>query len=107
MSYQLYRSTTLGTTLQDSLDELISAQQISPDLALKVLQQFDRSVNQALSQKAANRYTFKGHLKMYRFCDNVWTCVLEGAEFRDSHGQESVATQKIKIVACDANSAKQ
>ena len=36
MSYQLYRNTTLGITLQDALDELISSQQITPDLALKV-----------------------------------------------------------------------
>lgn len=35
MSYQLYRNTTLGNTLQESLDELISYGQITPQLALK------------------------------------------------------------------------
>lgn len=36
MSYQLYRSMSLGESLQAALDELISEQHISPDLALKV-----------------------------------------------------------------------
>jgi hypothetical protein len=35
MSYQLYRNTTIGNTLQESLDELISYGQITPQLALK------------------------------------------------------------------------
>ena len=30
MSYELYRNTTLGDTLQDTLDELIGSQQITP-----------------------------------------------------------------------------
>ena len=38
-SYQLYRNTTLGTTLQDSLDELLQTQQISPSIKNKVLEQ--------------------------------------------------------------------
>lgn len=109
MSYQLYRNTTLGNTLQESLDELISVSfmflsilfihpsvkiiqktsksifnplflikfqygQITPQLALKVLLQFDKSINQALSNKVKSRITFKASkLNTYRFCDNVWT----------------------------------
>lgn len=93
MSYQLYRNTTLGNTLQESLDELISYGQITPQLALKgllltwisislvltswifaVLLQFDKSINSALSNKVKSRITFKASkLNTYRFCDNVWT----------------------------------
>lgn len=94
MSYQLYRNTTLGNTLQESLDELISYGNITPQLALKgkskvafdillylqfilicisVLLQFDKSINGALSSKVKSRITFKaGKLNTYRFCDNVW-----------------------------------
>ena len=39
MSYQVYRNTTLGTTLQDSLDELLANQQISRSLKDKVLEE--------------------------------------------------------------------
>jgi len=59
MAYQLYRNTTLGNTLQESLDELIQYGQITPQLAYKVLLQFDRSMNKALAEKVKNRLTFK------------------------------------------------
>ena len=39
MSYQLYRNTTLGHTLQEALDELMQMQMLSPNLALRVLLQ--------------------------------------------------------------------
>ncbi|KFO87503.1 Transcription initiation factor IIA subunit 2, partial [Buceros rhinoceros silvestris] len=42
--YQLYRNTTLGNSLQESLDELIQSQQITPQLALQVLLQFDKAI---------------------------------------------------------------
>ena len=45
MSYQVYRNTTLGTTLQDSLDELLANQQISRSLKDKVLEEVCHSVS--------------------------------------------------------------
>ncbi|KFO87871.1 Transcription initiation factor IIA subunit 2, partial [Buceros rhinoceros silvestris] len=43
MAYQLYGNTTLGNSLQESLDELIQSRQITPQLALQVLLQFDKA----------------------------------------------------------------
>ncbi|XP_060555258.1 transcription initiation factor IIA subunit 2-like [Ruditapes philippinarum] len=103
-SYQLYRNTTLGHTLQESLDELIQMGQISPQLALKVLLQFDKAINVALANRVKNRVTFKGKLNTYRFCDNVWTFVLNNAEFKDM--QELAKVDKVKIVACDGKGAE-
>ncbi|XP_065070359.1 transcription initiation factor IIA subunit 2-like [Rhopilema esculentum] len=99
MSYQLYRNTTLGNSLQESLDELIQSQQITPQLALKALLEFDKAINHALATKVKNRITFKGHLNTYRFCDNVWTFVLEDVQFRELG--EMVKVEKVKVVACD------
>jgi len=100
MTYQLYRNTTLGNTLQESLDEFIQLNQISSPLALKVLLQFDKTINDALSKKVRTRLTFKAsHLKTYRFCDNVWTFVLKDVDFRE--GNETIKGEKVKIVACD------
>lgn len=122
MSYQLYRNTTLGHTLQESLDELIQVSsinllvlccstlitvfqygQITPQLAEKVLLQFDRSINQTLATKVKTRLTFKaGKLNTYRFCDNVWTFMLNDVEFKEV--QEITRIDKVKIVACDGKS---
>jgi len=99
MSYQLYRNTTLGNSLQESLDELIQSQQITPQLALKALLEFDKAINNALATKVKNRINFKGHLNTYRFCDNVWTFVLENVTFRELG--EVVKVDKVKVVACD------
>nr|CAG4638877.1 EOG090X0L7F [Cyclestheria hislopi] len=104
MAYQLYRNTTLGNTLQESLDELIQYGQITPQLALKVLLQFDRAMNNALATRVKNRLTFKANrLNTYRFCDNVWTFLLSDVEFRDVH--ELATAETVKIVACDGKTA--
>lgn len=58
-TYQLYRNTTLGHTLQESLDELIQYSQLSPQLAMKVLLQFDKTINFVLASKVKSRLTFK------------------------------------------------
>lgn len=91
MSYQLYRNTTIGNALQETLEEEIRNGLISHQLASKgelkcfqgiikyiseitVLEQFDKSINTALSSKVKNCITFRaGKLQTYRFCDNVWT----------------------------------
>ncbi|KAF5280425.1 hypothetical protein FQR65_LT03234 [Abscondita terminalis] len=100
MSYQLYRNTTLGHTLQESLDELIQYGQITPQLGSKVLLQFDKSINQMLATRVKSRLTFKAaKLHTYRFCDNVWTFMLNDVEFREV--QEVTKIDKVKIVACD------
>ena len=103
-AYQLYRNTTLGHTLQESLDELIQYNQITPSLAAKILVQFDRSMNAALANRVKSRLTFKaGKLHTYRFCDNVWTFLLNDVEFREVH--EVAKVDKVKIVACDGKGA--
>jgi len=100
MSYQLYRNTTLGSTLQDSLDELIQYNQVSAPLANKILLQFDKSMNNALSTRVKSRVTFKADkLDTYRFCDNVWTFLLKDVEFKEVH--ELARVQTVKVVACD------
>ncbi|WAR11157.1 T2AG-like protein [Mya arenaria] len=102
-AYQLYRNTTLGQCLQESLDELIQMGQITPQLALKVLLQIDKAINNALATRVKSRVSFKGKLNTYRFCDNVWTFVLNTAEFKDVG--EIAKVDKVKIVACDGKSA--
>jgi transcription initiation factor TFIIA small subunit len=104
MSYQLYRNTTLGHTLQEALDELMQMQMLSPALALRVLIQFDKSINSALNTRVKNKLNFKAEkLNTYRFCDNVWTFMLNDVEFREIN--ELGKIDRVKIVACDAKSS--
>eukprot|EP00249_Psilotum_nudum_P026983 c34175_g1_i1 orf=434-754(-) len=97
---ELYRKATIGSSLTDALDELVTNGSISPILAVKVLMQFDKSMNEALQTKVKSKVNFKGHLHTYRFCDNVWTFFLENAVFKTEAEIHSV--DKVKIVACDA-----
>ncbi|KAG9509553.1 Transcription initiation factor IIA subunit 2, partial [Fragariocoptes setiger] len=101
VNYKVYRNTTLGQTLQETLDEYVQGGHLTPHSASRILWQFDRSVNYALSNKVKTMLTFRaGQLKTYRFCDNVWTLVLEDTEFRNV--QDLVKVDRVKIVACDA-----
>merc|ERR1712088_337885 len=104
MSYQLYRNTTLGHTLQEALDELMQLQLLSPTLALKVLLQFDKSINTALNTRVKTKLNFKAEkLNTYRFCDNVWTFMLDDVDFKELN--ELGKIDRVKIVACDAKSS--
>ncbi|KAJ1964384.1 Transcription initiation factor IIA small chain (TFIIA 13.5 kDa subunit) [Dispira parvispora] len=99
--YELYRSSTIGTALMDALDELISEGLLTPQLAMRVLAQFDKSISEALTSKVKSRMTFKGNLRTYRLCDEVWTFIIKKPSFKLEN--EEFTTDKIKIVACNTN----
>jgi len=48
--------------LTDTLDDLISERRIEPQLAMKILANFDRSITEVLAEKVKARLTFKVHL---------------------------------------------
>jgi transcription initiation factor TFIIA small subunit len=58
--------------LTDTLDDLIQEGMLEPQSAIKVLEQFDISIAEALKSQVKNRAVLKGHLNNYRFCDDVW-----------------------------------
>ena len=45
--------------LTDTLDDLISERRIEPQLAMKILANFDRSITEVLADKVKSRLTFK------------------------------------------------
>jgi transcription initiation factor TFIIA small subunit len=45
--------------LTDTLDDLISERHIEPQLAMKILANFDRSITEVLADKVKARLTFK------------------------------------------------
>ena len=84
---------------------------------MKVMATFDKSFNKNLQQKARNKVTFKvslfasillfflpfqaEKLKSYRYCDNVWTFLMEKVDFKDA--VEGGPVPRVKIVACDGS----
>ena len=43
----------------DTLDELISERRIEPQLAMKILSHFDRTITETLQEKVKSRMSFK------------------------------------------------
>ncbi|KAK4686654.1 transcription initiation factor TFIIA small subunit, partial [Tremellales sp. Uapishka_1] len=106
--YEFYRGSSIGTALTDSLDELITAGDIPPQLAMRVLQQFDKSLTENLQKGVKQKTTVKGHLDTYRLCDDVWTFVVKDPQFKmegTGSSAEVVTAPKIKIVACKSGDA--
>ncbi|KAJ1704260.1 Transcription initiation factor IIA subunit 2 [Rhynchospora pubera] len=99
-TFELYRRSTIGMCLTETLDEMVSNGTLSPELAIQVLVQFDKSMTEALENQVKSKVTIKGHLHTYRFCDNVWTFILKDATFKNDEIQEAV--NRVKIVACDS-----
>jgi len=93
--------------LTDALDELISEGRIAPQLAMKILCNFDKHVTEVLAQNVKANLHFKGNLDTYRFCDEVWTFLIKKVTFKFQNapangGSQSVTADKVKIVSCNS-----
>ncbi|QSL64256.1 hypothetical protein MERGE_000412 [Pneumocystis wakefieldiae] len=103
--YELYRRSSIGISLTDALDDLIREGQIPPQLAMKILLNFDKSITDNLTEKVRSRMTFRVSLVdlchyTYRFCDEVWTFIIKNPSFRLEN--DTLVSDKIKIVACNS-----
>ncbi|VDD78186.1 unnamed protein product [Mesocestoides corti] len=81
--HQMYRGTTLGNTLQESLEEMLDHNLLKPQTAGKIMKKFDQCICTALSTQVKARLNLQGYLNAYRNCDNVWTLVLNNVEIKD------------------------
>ncbi|EFY87185.1 transcription initiation factor IIA small subunit [Metarhizium acridum CQMa 102] len=95
--YELYRRSSIGLALTDTLDDLISEERINPQLAMKILGNFDQAITEALQKNVKSRLQFKGSLDTYRFCDEVWTFLIKNVTFKMDNGSQSVQADKVKI----------
>ena len=94
-------------SLTDALDEMVTNGELTPSIAIKVLAQFDKCMNEAL-QDVRTKTSFKGNLETYRFCDQVWTFILDDVKFSISGPggyKDTMEVDKLKIVACDGKAA--
>ncbi len=109
--YQIYRSTTIGSTLDDTLRELVHRQIITPRIVHYIFGVFDQIISQKLTSQSVVKgkkescLIFKGHLLSYRAWDQVWTLVFDSLTFTsntDSSWKMTLTGQnnKIKIITC-------
>ncbi|KAL7670455.1 hypothetical protein ACOME3_005390 [Neoechinorhynchus agilis] len=102
--YELYRYTTIGTTLQEVLTDLIQTDKLPRNVENDILEIFDNVVSDAMFPAVKNRVSFHGHLNSYRFCENVWTLFFDNFELRE--GQGSHRAHHMKVVACDGRTSR-
>jgi len=50
---------SIGVALMDSLDDMVRKGRINPQLAMKVMSNFDRGIAEVLASKVKARLTFK------------------------------------------------
>jgi transcription initiation factor TFIIA small subunit len=100
--YELYRRSSIGLALTDTLDDLISDERIHPQLAMRILSNFDQAMTETLQKNVKARLQFKGSLDTYRFCDEVWTFLLKNVSFKLDGSNNTIQAEKIKIVSCNA-----
>lgn len=112
--YELYRRSAIGNALADALDTLISDEKIQPQLAMRILSNFDRIISETLKVERGmckSKITFKGDLHTYRFCDDVWTFIIKNVlikmtDVSNNDGNDSdITVDKFKIVACNSRKA--
>ncbi|KAF1810513.1 transcription initiation factor IIA, gamma subunit [Eremomyces bilateralis CBS 781.70] len=99
--YELYRVSSIGTTLADTIDDMITLNKLEPQIAMRLLATFDRVIADVLSSQVKSRMSFKGNLDTYRFCDEVWTFVLKDVKFKMDN-QSPLEASRIKIVSMNS-----
>lgn len=112
--YELYRRSTVGNSLVDALDTLISDGRIEASLAMRVLETFDRVVAETLKDNTQSKLTVKGNLDTYGFCDDVWTFIVKNCQVtvegvpasNSGDAQTTVSVDKLRIVACNSKKSE-
>lgn len=54
---------SIGLALTDTLDDLISEERINPQLAMKILGNFDQAITEALQKNVKSRLSFKVNMR--------------------------------------------
>ncbi|KAL0479368.1 transcription initiation factor TFIIA small subunit [Acrasis kona] len=104
--YTLYRNTKLGSTLEEAIEDLIEADRITDELKQDILSQFDKSISDALAEKATNTASFKGHCMVFKQpAPTVRNFHLDSVKFKVD-GRE-VEVDFVNIIACEATASKE
>lgn len=99
--FQFYRESSIGKAFQDTIEEKINAQVITPQQGNALLEKFDGAVCTVFNRSVHSKMSFKASIINYKHFADVWTFVVKN--FVMTINDELVRADKVKIVACDAN----
>ncbi|KAK4534433.1 hypothetical protein CDCA_CDCA01G0458 [Cyanidium caldarium] len=96
--YTHYRASTAGLTLEDELDELVSAGALREEQAETVRLQFDKVMSRYLRKRVLQQSSMRGRLVHYNLVDNVWTFFVRNALLRlDQVPAECVVVDTVRV----------
>lgn len=97
--YEIYRKSSLGVALEDTLDELVVNGVIDPGTANYIFTQYDIAFAEAMnSESFKGKAHIRGDIDTYRFCDEVWTFDLRNVTVRAENDQY-VKADALRVVA--------
>merc|ERR1711904_711111 len=106
--FNLYRISKLGETLALTLDSLVDNGEISNLMAFKIMEQFDKSIYEALKNRTNAKAVFRGRVEKYNYLQNIWIYnakdVLLSVEIRKNKLEREIYNLKIdkaKITCVD------
>jgi transcription initiation factor TFIIA small subunit len=99
--FQFYRESNIGKAFQDTIEEKINSQLITPQQGNDLLEKFDNAVYAVFNRSVHSKMSFKASIITYKHFADVWTFVVKN--FVMTINDELVRADKVKIVACDAN----
>ncbi|KAD4180186.1 hypothetical protein E3N88_28777 [Mikania micrantha] len=80
-TFELYRRSTIGMCLTETLDEMVSSGILGPELAIQVLVQFDKSMAEALDTQVKTKVSIK-HNDFFQIDDVISICKRVGLRIK-------------------------
>jgi transcription initiation factor TFIIA small subunit len=101
--YEFYRQSFIGRALQDTIEEKVSNNELTPIQAKAILEKFDASIPVVFGRSVQTSINFKGSVSSYNHVDGVWR--FSTKNFVMTINNELVRSDFVKIVACDADTS--
>ncbi|OBT61994.1 hypothetical protein VE03_08288 [Pseudogymnoascus sp. 23342-1-I1] len=95
-----YFHTSICRTLCDTIDDLICAGRIEPQLGVKILRKFLPSFEKAFAENVKAVVSMKGRMKYYRNYENKWWWVVRDCTVKLGTGvkAETIHVDRLRIV---------
>lgn len=101
----LYKSTHIGTALEETLSHLSNTGEINDDIKEQFLHIFCDTLIEKIEQTNDKSLSIKGYLETYRHIDDEWTFYVKNAQII-SGGEQSDNIKMLKIVAISSEHKK-
>merc|ERR1712224_225075 len=97
--FNIYRISKLGEALALTLDPLVDNGRISNSIAFEIMEQFDKSMHEALINRTNAKAILRGRVKKYNHIQNIWIYdvreILLSIEIRENKIQREIYNMKV------------